>query len=262
MKKIISYSIFGSRTTAKENRFVFNAYLRGLVWNVKMNAIVYEGWQSHVEVDSGTFSDYDNIFYGLKRDYGMSFGINNEQPLCMSMLWRLKPVFNKENDIVLCRDADALTSYRESKAVNEWLESDKIIHSIKDNPAHSLPLMGGMIGFKCEPIREKYGTWEDLIMKAQMDLSQRGSDQDLMMKIIYPDFKESILQKDMTQVPINDFANYASTLPMLYCSNLCSVFIGAAGVNDLETVRYFLTYGQKGELDEIENRYPQIFYWK
>jgi hypothetical protein len=66
----------------------------------------------------------------------------------------------------------------------------------------------------------------------------------------------------MTQVPINDFANYASTLPMLYCSNLCSVFIGAAGVNDLETVRYFLTYGQKGELDEIENRYPQIFYWK
>lgn len=261
MSKIISYSLFGSRTTPKEQRFVFYAYLRGFVWNVKMNAIVYPDFQTHVEVDSGTFSDYDNIFYGLKEYYGISFGINNEQPLCQSMLWRLKPVFFESSEIVLCRDADALTSHREAQCVQEWLKTEYTILSIKDNPAHTLPLMGGMIGICSKSMRETYGSWNNLLKFAQVDFDARGSDQDFMMKEIYPKFK-NILLKDMQSVAINNPSSYATTTPALYCSNLCSAFIGAAGVNDLETIRYFLQYGRRTGFDEIENRYKEIFYWK
>src|SRR5688572_9876366 len=160
--KLISYSIFGNHCP----KWIFNTLMRGVYFNTVMNKLVFPDWETHIETDSLTFSSYDHFFSMLEHKYGITFSVNAEENLCTSMLWRMKPIFESEAEYVLCRDADALTSYREAGAVKKFIESGKILHGMADNPAHSIPLMGGMCGFKCEPLREKYGSWQQMIVRS------------------------------------------------------------------------------------------------
>lgn len=251
--KIISYALFGSRTTEP---WLFNFYLRGFVWNVKMNKLIYPGWQTHVEIDADTFSDYDHIFYGLKQHYGISYNVNIQEPLCKSMLWRLKPVFWDNSEVVLCRDADAITTYRETLAVKYWLEdSGYKILGLNDNPAHRLPLMGGMIGVVSEFIRTSYISWDNF-MSGSGDLSNHGSDQDYVMRSLYARFKDEVTTLDTNQIDI--FYNKKSSY---WTSDLTCRHIGSAGVVEMETIRFFKQHDGNSPFIEIEKKYPQIFYW-
>lgn len=258
MKKIISFSLFGARDNNLEN-YVFNFYLRGLYWNVRMANLIYKDWQCHVELDSPTFSDYDNIFTGLHDYYGMSYNINPVQPLCKSMLWRLKPIFFDGVETVLCRDTDALVSYREAAIVQEWLKSPFQIGAIRDNPAHTVPLMGGMIGLRCGKLRDKYKDWDNLLSKSPITISERGTDQEFLMKVVYPDFKEDIA--DLIYPARNHGLILNNVRPELWESDLCSAFIGAAGVNELETLRFFRRFDEITPFETIAKKYPKIFYW-
>lgn len=247
--KIVSYSLFGSRTTEP---WLFNFYLRGFVWNVRMNALIYPDWQTHVEVDSGTFSDYDHIFNGLSDLYGISYNINIQEPLCKSMLWRLKPVFWPDSNVVLCRDADAITTWREKKAVIKWIDSKYLIHGMNDNPAHKLPLMGGMVGFFSYMIRETYSTWEEF-MEDSVSVSDHGSDQQYLMNKIFNRFKEHVLIEDISNIG----SDHTSSL---WESDLTCRHIGSAGVVEMETIRFFKRFGDT-RFDEVEKKYPNVFYW-
>ena len=42
----------------------------------------------------------------------------------------------------LVRDLDSKVTPRETAAVSEWLQSGAAIHSMRDNPAHTTPLLG------------------------------------------------------------------------------------------------------------------------
>lgn len=65
------------------------------------------------------------------------------------MFWRFLPLFESEDNIVLVRDSDSRISKREVRAVREWLDSDKSLHSIRDHIGHlEFPLMGGLFAFK------------------------------------------------------------------------------------------------------------------
>lgn len=265
--RTISYSIFGSRETPADQQFVFRAYLRGLSWNARMNRLIYPDFQTIVETDSGTFSDYDNVFYGLADHYGVHFNINETMPLCKSMLWRLKPIFVDGMEYVFCRDTDALTTYRESISVNKFIESGLILHGLSDNPAHSVPLMGGMCGFKCAPIREKYGTWENLLSLSAIEINERGTDQQFLNSVVYPEFKNELFShygptvtKIKWEFGKQGFIESDKNNP-LWLSDLCCFFIGAAGVNDLETIRFMKRLDNNTGFIEIEKRYPHIFYW-
>ena len=49
-------------------------------------------------------------------------------------------------EILLSRDLDCLIGGREVSAVNKWMNSGKLIHSMRDHPDHSIPLLGGTWG--------------------------------------------------------------------------------------------------------------------
>lgn len=245
--KIISYSLFGSRTTEP---WLFNFYLRGFVWNVKMNKLIYPGWQTHVEIDTDTFSDYDHIFYGLKQHYGISYNVNIQEPLCKSMLWRLKPVFWENSEVVLCRDADAITTARERNAVNEAMLFEWDILSLSDNPAHALPIMGGMSGFRSKKVRDVFKSWDNLFFKNK-NLTLHGSDQGLLMDLFYHD---GYTIKYITAKP-------SVPKELLWTSDLTCRHIGSAGVVEMETIRFFKQHDGNSPFIEIEKKYPNTFYW-
>jgi hypothetical protein len=251
--KVISYSIF----RAPCEKFEFMAYLRGLYFNARMNALIYPGWKTVINVQNSIYDKYEKYLTGLPIHNIHIFG---EAPLCESMLWRLDPIFSDDVTHILCRDADAITTYREAQSVNLWLDSKKDAHVIHDNPAHS-GLMGGMIGLKAGPIKEKYRSLNDLIKG--WDLQKRGSDQDLLNKRILPLVKDSLLTSDMQVFrptsPLG-MVSLPDVDPRLWESNLCASFIGSAGVNELETLRFFKRF-DKTDYSEFEKEHSDILYW-
>jgi hypothetical protein len=64
-----------------------------------------------------------------------------------SMMWRFLAIDDDDVEISLSRDADSRLSYREKACVDIFMESDKLLHSIRDNKSHN-NIMGGMWGIK------------------------------------------------------------------------------------------------------------------
>jgi hypothetical protein len=48
----------------------------------------------------------------------------------------------------MSRDLDSALTRRERAAVDAWLASNKSFHSMRDNPMHGVPMLGGMWGFR------------------------------------------------------------------------------------------------------------------
>ena len=96
------------------------------------------------------------------------------------------PIFEPRDQFshVLCRDADAITTYREACAVAEWLASGKTPHALRDDPMHTVPLMGGMSGFDCGKLRAAIGfaSWREMIATFG-DLSRRAATNSLSKRI-------------------------------------------------------------------------------
>ena len=61
-------------------------------------------------------------------------------------------------DTVLVRDLDSNISPREVAAVQEFLQSPKEFHIMRDHPHHGTPILAGMWGIKLEnpEVRKKF----------------------------------------------------------------------------------------------------------
>src|SRR5688572_8653466 len=138
--KLICYSLFNG----KKEKFEKLAYIRGFYFNVRMNRLIYPSWNTYLAIDQSTYDQYKLLFDRLNIIINV-FG--HTPALCEGMLWRMYPIWQEGITHVLCRDSDAITTYRESQAVESWLHSGMLAHAILDNPAHS-GLMGGMVGFR------------------------------------------------------------------------------------------------------------------
>lgn len=259
MSKVISYSIF----RAPCEKFEFMAYLRGCYFNARMNKLIYPGWHIMIHCSSEVLEQYYNYWVGLGKinDNLSVIESDNNIPLCESMLWRIDPIFNSEVSYVICRDADAITTYREAQSVNLWLKSGKDAHVIHDNPAHG-GLMGGTIGLKGDVIRNKFSSLNDLIKG--WDLQKRGSDQDLLNKRILPIVKDSLYTADLQAFRPTTNPGKENPIPgvdpRLWESNLCCSFVGSAGINELETLRFFKRF-DKIDYSEFEKEHSNICYW-
>jgi hypothetical protein len=245
VNKIISYSLFKGPDPLAE---IF--YLRGFYFNCLMNTLVYPDWQTVVHVDRYTFDKYQDLFTHLVANYSIKVQIiDGEYTHCEKMLWRILPVFWKEVEYVICRDADALTSAREAKAVEHWIKSNRVLHGLHDNPGHSIPLMGGMSGFACGFLRDRYGSFDNMIAKAKGPIDQHGTDQHFLNDVVYRDFMCS-------------FWDSGDLGKKTHPSDLCASFIGAAGYNEMETLRFFRSHLPNwGSDQELWKQYPKLFYW-
>jgi len=296
--KCVSYSIFGHNRG--DQAFDFPGYIRGLSLCLRLNRLLYKDWVSVIHTDKGTYEAFQSYFDGIKSDK-VDVVICKDAPLCLAMLWRLKPVFEQNWDTVargythakythvICRDVDSPATYREVQAVEQWIASDKTMHAITDSVSHIIPLMGGMIGFRPAYITEKLHTadWDELISRnGGIDFNNKGADQDFLNREIYPRVArqgtDSISQHyfaGMSNTFLSDFHtctcpppsghadncpnNYKIDLPdELKESNSIAGHIGASGSYQSATERFLRKYRHLfDDLYIAEGNYPQIFYW-
>jgi hypothetical protein len=97
------------------------------------------------------------------------------------MFWRFETSYDLEVDISIFRDTDSRLSLREKYAVDEWIQSDKTFHIMRDHPHHGFPILGGMWGYKSNnkyPIKELLGSFNKN--------DRYGTDYEFFYNSLYP----------------------------------------------------------------------------
>ncbi|KKN46758.1 hypothetical protein LCGC14_0669820 [marine sediment metagenome] len=178
----------------KQGRF-YTDYLPAAIRTYRT---IYPEWELRIHHD-GTVLESD---YGQTLQWLADAGIvklvhmGPADKLCESMLWRMAPLDDPEVEYFVCRDIDSCPTPRERKAVDTWIDSGKIIHSINDSRSHT-GLMGGMVGIKCAPFRAKMGggieTFKPLWKTKGWDLNTHGDDQRFLNFFIKRRFRRDIL---------------------------------------------------------------------
>jgi hypothetical protein len=132
-KRVISFSLWGDKPL----------YLRGALENATLSRSVYPGWICRFYVDCTVPEETVTQL----RDAGCEIVYKRKSRKFGGLLWRFEAVFDDPDvDVVIVRDADGRLGERERRAVDQWIESGKSFHVMRDHPNHRHPMMGGMWG--------------------------------------------------------------------------------------------------------------------
>jgi len=278
--KAISYSLFGYNKERQENCFDFNSYLRGLMISIRMNRIVYPEWTNVLNTDKQTYDAFKDLLDGI---WDLEVYVNEPEPLCKAMLWRLKPIYLTKGEKdwdkprfthVICRDLDSPTTRREAQCVQFWLNKESAMHAITDSVSHNIPLMGGMIGINTAMWTLRMPkTFDELIrMGVGISYEVKGSDQTFLNQCVYPVWaskgSESITQHyilGMANTFLNDYHNevpaFIDSIVPVESNDVCG-HIGASGWYETAMFKFLRKYWNDYEdLLSLEAQHPNIFYW-
>lgn len=132
MKNVISYSLWG------DDPF----YVEGALHNIALAKKFYPNWVCRFYIDE-TVPDE---FYKKLVDAGAEVVERTGNRGTLGSMWRFEVMFDPEVDKYIIRDTDSRIYYREKVAVDEWLESGKSYHVMRDHRLHNVPMLAGMWG--------------------------------------------------------------------------------------------------------------------
>ena len=133
VSKIVSFSLWGD----------IPKYTIGAVKNAKLVQEFYNGWIGRFYCGKSVPQD---ILDKLNEVSNTEVILVDEEGDWTGTFWRFLSA--DSDDVVLSRDVDSRISQREVDAVNEWLESDKDFHIMRDHPYHGTQILAGMWGSK------------------------------------------------------------------------------------------------------------------
>jgi len=110
------------------------------------------------------------------------------------MFWRFFAADQRKGSAMISRDTDSRLGLREGAAVDEWMQSDRDFHIMRDHPHHATEILGGMWGAKngiLEGIKGWIGDYDtgDFHQKYQVD-------QNFLRDVVYPMVKHKTLVHD------------------------------------------------------------------
>jgi len=178
MKKIISFCLWGNNPK----------YCIGAIKNSELYKTIYPDWICRFYIGSDV--DINIISRLIKNDCEIII-VPYSKNTWINMLWRFKPIIDSEVDIFICRDTDSRLNLREKFAVDEWLESDKSVHIMRDHPYHGNSMLGGMIGFKRSIFEIVSSSLQQFTFK-----DEYGTDYNFFNNILYPIAKEDCIIHD------------------------------------------------------------------
>ena len=98
------------------------------------------------------------------------------------MCWRFEAIDNPDVEIMMPRDLDTRILLREKLAVDEWLNSGKLFHIMRDHKKyHTYKIFGGMFGTKKIP---RIKSWKNIINNYNQKNQKRNYDLRILEKII------------------------------------------------------------------------------
>jgi len=178
MKKIVSFGVWGDDPM----------YTHGAVLNARLVNAVYPGWISRFYIGSCVPQHIITELKYTDNAEVVEMGVKGDH---LSMFWRFAAASDPYVSVMLSRDTDSRVSERESLAVEEWLNSDKDFHIMRDHPYHEMPIMGGMWGARNEVVTDI-----EVLMNKFQGADAYGVDQNFLAEHIYPHVKHLSLVHD------------------------------------------------------------------
>lgn len=118
--------------------------------------------------------------------------VRQPSPVYPPMFWRfLVNDVGAAYERYIVRDCDSRISMREVDAVNQWIESGKQFHILRDHPAHARPINGGMWGAVAGCIPKITD-----MLDAFKPTGEYHQDSDFLAKWVWPMVKDKAIQHD------------------------------------------------------------------
>jgi hypothetical protein len=136
----LSFSLWGDKP-------IYNV---GIIRNAELWKTIYSDWQMVVYYDNTVPKEtIDKL-----NDLGV-LTIDVTKKKLYGMFWRFFVIDLPDSEYCVFRDADSRITIREKMAVDEWINSGKSLHVMRDHPAHGIPfgsdrlgILGGMWGIR------------------------------------------------------------------------------------------------------------------
>jgi len=191
--KILSFCVYGDDPK----------YTEGMKRNIESCPDIYgDEWKIRVHIDDSVPS-YIVQEYAAK---GAQIFDASRMNIEGGMFWRFLPFIDESVDVFCVRDADSRISLREKSAVDEWLESDKSLHLMRDHPHHNYVIMGGMFGFNKIP-NGNYSFIEDYANFSSPDYKFKKMDDMIFLHNLYRQYSHSAMSHDIFGPRIGNDSN-------------------------------------------------------
>jgi hypothetical protein len=178
MKKVISFSLWGNNPI----------YTIGAIRNAELSKDIYPDWVCRYYIGKSTPKDIIEKLNSFDNTEIIEMESDGDWT---GMFWRFYAAGDEDVDVVIVRDCDSRVNIREKEAVDEWLNSDKGFHIMRDHPYHTTEILGGMWGSKKGVVSN---------IKNLIDTYVKGNfwqvDQNFLKEQIYPQIKNNCLVHD------------------------------------------------------------------
>lgn len=166
--RLITFSLFGDDPI----------YCEGAVENARLAKEIYPDWTARFYIAEDTPEEYT---WRIK-EYDAEVYIRQRYSPYDALNWRFLPFMDDTIEAWISRDCDSRLSWRERRAVDEWLTTDKACHLMRDCHNHGYTIMAGMFGINNVLYHERYG-------KLNLDVSHqnnREDDQSVLHRYVWP----------------------------------------------------------------------------
>ena len=190
MQKVISFSLWGNNPK----------YTIGAIKNAILAPFVYPGWKcryycgncvpKQIIKELETFEHVELMFPEESKWFShLIFGIKCDGK---KKQWRHLPMGDDSVDVMISRDTDSRLTQREKDAVDQWIQSDKCFHVMRDHPLHKTKILGGTFGCKSGAVKNI----DQLIVQYNMQNADFWSDQPFLRDMVWPQIEASHLSHD------------------------------------------------------------------
>lgn len=199
MKKVISFSLWGDNPT----------YNIGAIRNAELSKVFYPDFECWFYIHEETVP-FETIETLSKLNNTKIILKNGDLLTCKPMMWRFEAIDEPDVEIMMSRDTDTRILLREKLSVDEWLNSNKLFHIMRDHPHHEFKILGGMFGTKKI---KNIPNWKD-IMNNYTQIGDRNYDQNFLNEFIYNNVKDISL----IHASFNKYENHCKEFPIQYCN--------------------------------------------
>lgn len=175
MVNVFSYCIYGSQ----------DKYCLGLIKNLEQIAISYPDFETHIAVGNDV---PDHYIQKYKEFNNTKLTIHSDITGGRLMSYRFFPLDDPGVEVMMSRDADSRLTERDRWCIDQFLQSDYKIFTIRDHKNHGTQLMGGQWG-----MRRIHGfsmqTAYDIFKRSYAQIDRVQNDQDFIRGYIYNVYK-------------------------------------------------------------------------
>lgn len=201
MKKIIAFSLWGTNPK----------YTIGAIKNADLIRDIYPGWIARFYCGK---SVPNNIVEDLQSKENCEVVLMDVAGDWRGMFWRFYPASEDDVDVMLSRDCDSRLDLREKKAVDEWMETNKSFHIMRDHPYHTTQILGGMWGVRGNILKNMRNMINDYVKGSFWQV-----DQNFLKELIYNIIKEDCIVHD-------SYLNYEPFKKRFPTKRIGSAFVG------------------------------------